>query len=379
LDIVVALDGEGGWWGPKSKLGLFLQRRTDAGLLYKIVVDNGQDDCYARVERATATDVVLSCTPEKGGPGLNRKFVYDIRAKALVKRVEYDPFAMRRIFVSAEKAVLVGADHRRLIVVEYDPGREPSFRLLAGAEAEPWMRRAPFTTGTVGAGAEQRSEIYVQPREFKPVHFGPEGRFTFPDSKQALLVVDRNGEEFQLPQSTYGEFRVARPERVKDGYSREATAIEEIIGPWQIADGTLWFAKTFYDGEGTSGVGGFGFFDSQARKYRVYSPAEVRNWSATAMLVESDSVWLALAINGEGWVNAGGVVRFNRATQKVDRFGLREIVWEIARVSDRLVMATQFGAAVFDGEKLRRFFIDETTDGRLRVAEAIPGTTPTEE
>ena len=60
LDLVVAIGspsawrpgtGEGGWWGDRTKLGLFLQNRDTPGLLYKIAVENGQGDgaCYARV------------------------------------------------------------------------------------------------------------------------------------------------------------------------------------------------------------------------------------------------------------------------------------------------------------------------------------------
>ena len=395
LDMVVALGfprgwppaaGEGGWWSDKTKLGLFLQRRGEPGLLYKIAVESGRGDgdCYARVERATATDVVISCAPEKGRAGPTRKFVYDVRAKALVKAIAYDPFAMHRVFVSGEKAVLVGADRHRLAALEYQPGREPAFRLLTGAQAENWTRRVPFTEGTAGSGAELRHEIFVEPKAFKPAQFGPGNRFTLSRDEEAgssepekkLVVLEPAGGSvmrFPLPQSTYEEFSLARPARVQDGYSREGTEMNEQIGPWQIADGKLWFGKTFYDGEGMTGVGGFGYFDAQAREYRTYSPKEIKDWSVSAMLVESDTVWLGLARRGEYGDSGGGMLRFDRATQKVNCLRLHEIVEEIARVGDLLVIATEFGAALWEGGKLRRFFVDQTTDGRLRVAEALPG------
>lgn len=316
-------------------------------MLYNIAVETGfhDADCYARVERATATDVVISCTPEKGRTGPNRKYVYDVRAKALVKRVDYDPFAMHCVFVSGKKAVLVGSNLQRVVALEYDPEREPAFRLLTGGEAENWTSRVPFTGGTAGMGAEQRKEIYPEPKQFKPVHFGPGNRFTLSQDE----ISERIGgkvKRFPLPESTG-------------------------IGPRQIVDDTLWFAKTFYDGEGLTGVGGFGSFDTQAREYRLYSPAEIKQWSATAMLVEPDAIWLGLAHRGEYGGSGGGILRFDRSTQKVNRLVLQETVSEIARAGDRLVIATGFGAALLDGGKLRRFFVDETTDGRLRVAEAL--------
>ncbi len=395
LDLIIALgapegwppeDGEGGWWGDKTALGLFLQRRDRPDVVYQIAVESGRGDadCYARVERATATDVVLSCTPEKGRRGPNRKFVYDIRAKALVKRIHYDPFAMQRVFVSGDQAVLVGSDFRRLAAVEYRPGRAPAFRLLNGAPAEQWTGRVRTSAGTVGAGAELRTEIYIEREQFKPTPFGPRHRFTLaqedttvPEPQQKrLLVLDGTGqrvERYPLPRRTYEEFANARPRRVADGYSRSGTEMNDEIGPWQIADGTLWFGKTFYDGEGMTGVGGFGYFDTSERKYRVYSPPEIADWSVTAMLVEPEAVWLALARHGEWGSSGGGLLRFDRGTEKVESLELRDIASAISRVGDRLLIATEFGAAVFGEHRLRRYFLDQTTDGRLRVVEAILG------
>ncbi len=398
LDIVVVLGtpahwpapgaGDGGpWvaWEGKSKLGLFLQRRDKPGLLYKIAIENGQKDgeCLARVERATATDVVISCTPEKGGPGPNRKFVYDVRAKGLVSQVAYQPFAMRHVFVAGEKAVLVGTDGQRLVAIEYLPGREQAFRLRSGSEAGRWTRRVPFTTDTIIEGATRREQIYLTPKPFKPVRFGTDNRFTLSLDDEAgstwpggiLVVLEQTGraaKRITLPQSSFEEFMAARPTKVRGGYSREVAKMNERIGPWQLAEGTLWFARTFYDGEGMTGVGGFGYFDAAEGQYRFLSPNEIRGWSSTAMLVEHDALWLGLATHGEWGTSGGGVVRYDRQTRKVDRLALREIVGEIARVGGHLVMATEFGAALFDGNSLRRFFVDETADGRLRVAEALP-------
>ncbi|MFN0106953.1 MAG: hypothetical protein ACKV2U_33275 [Bryobacteraceae bacterium] len=365
LDVVVSLatpenwgspNDDFGWWDGKSNLGIFLQRRSEPGLLYKIEVENALhvEACSARVERATATDVVISCTPEKGPAGPNRKYVYDIRAKGLIKRVEYRPFAMQRVVVTAEKAMRVGSEPDRLVALEHLAGFEPAFRVLRGVDAERWMRIVP-----------------------KPARFGPGNAFTLSVAEgNPPLVVERTGgtvKRFSLPQSTYDEFGAARPERVKNGYSRNAATMNEQIGPWQVAEGTLWFGKTFYDGEGMTGVGGFGYFDVENRRYRMFTPEEIRNWSITAMLVEPDAVWLGLAHHGEWGSGGGGVVRFDRATEKMERFKLREIVRGMARVGDHIVMATSFGAAVFDGNKLRRFLVDETTDGRLRAVEGIPG------
>lgn len=303
LDVVVTLGDPSGWWNPKSPLGVFLQRRGQPGLIYQIALANGiyDSDCFVRVERATETDVVIACHPEKGGPGPHRKFVYDVRAKGLVKRVDYSSSPVER-----------------RVTLQYQPRQEPPFRLLAG-------------------------------------------RVESPQAKQP-----------QLRQSTYDEFALARPTQAANGYTRKVATMNEEIGPMQVVAGTRWFGKTFYDAEGVTGVGGFGYFDPATKAPVLYSPKEIRDRSVTGMLVEPDAVWLGIAHRGEWGTSGGGILRFDRATQQVTQVPLREIVHKIVRSGDALVLDTDFGAAIFDGSNIRRFFVDETTDGRLRVAEAIP-------
>jgi hypothetical protein len=53
----------------------------------------------------------------------------------------------------------------------------------------------------------------------------------------------------------------------------------------------------------------------------------------------------------------------------VEKLALRDIVGKIARVGDRLVMATDAGVAILDRGVILRYFVDMKTDGRLRVVE----------
>jgi hypothetical protein len=97
------------------------------------------------------------------------------------------------------------------------------------------------------------------------------------------------------------------------------------------------------------------------------------DWSVTAMLVEPEAVWLALAHRGEWGDSAGGLLRFDRTTEKVTKLPLSNIVSGIIRTDGNLLLATDFGAVIVDGSNVRRFFVDQTTDGRLRVSEAVLG------
>jgi len=118
LDLVIALGSPAErpidpaspaiWWDENRKLGLFLQERARQDRVYSLALAAGSLDCGARIERATSTDTVISCAGEKGYQGLNQKFVYDIRAKALVSHFAYQPFAIMRILNVSGRTVFVG-------------------------------------------------------------------------------------------------------------------------------------------------------------------------------------------------------------------------------------------------------------------------------
>lgn len=394
LDLVVVmagpkdepvLDGTPLWWYERRTLGIFLQNRDHPGTVFKIATEKGPGCEVTRIEKLTAADLVMSCLPEKGDELLpNWKFVYDVRSKALTGKVEYRPFALSRLFLANEQAVLVGTDHKQVIAVQVDPSISLP-RLLTGQASERWTNRVSQNFGLSGIGPE--SEIYVSlaPKPFRILRFGPENRFALAakpkesDSQPAhgLWVTERVGKTmkpYRLPQSTYEEFSRARPEMVKNGWTREAVEFSEEIGSSQVFDGDLWFAKVFSDDEGETGIGGFGYFDTTERKFKIYSPPELVDSSVTAMLVEPEAVWLGLEVDGEWGPVAKGLLRFDRKTEKAVRIPLPDIIHEIARVRERLVLATNFGVALMEADgQMRRFFVDKTMRGHLQVSEAIAG------
>jgi len=94
---------------------------------------------------------------------------------------------------------------------------------------------------------------------------------------------------------------------------------------------------------------------------------------AAKTLAETGRIWLGLVKRGE-WANSGnGVMQTSYSGQALGRIELAEPVGGIARVDGGLLMATSFGAALFDGHGVRRYFVDQTIGGRLCVVEANPG------
>ena len=214
LDLVIAIgspaewpldpDSPAIWWDEKRKLGLFLQERARPDRVYSLALAAGSLDCGARIERATSTDTVISCTGEKAYQGLNQKFVYDIRAKALVSHFAYQPFAMMRVLNVSGRTVFVGSDLKRLVAVEFQPGGSPEFRILGNAEAAQWLGRVKTAQEWIGPGRNQI--LYVAPDDPAPIRFGPSGAFTFARGS----IVDSHGKEYNLRQSTYDDFARAR-------------------------------------------------------------------------------------------------------------------------------------------------------------------------
>jgi hypothetical protein len=107
------------------------------------------------------------------------------------------------------------------------------------------------------------------------VTFGPGNRFHLERSKddfgvRSHGVVETLGANrtrfYPLPQSAAEEYIRLRPEDQRtnpiapDQYERE-----EVIGPYQIEGGRIWFGKSYYEGEGMRGVGAFGYFDTATR------------------------------------------------------------------------------------------------------------------
>lgn len=129
---------------------------------------------------------------------------------------------------------------------------------------------------------------------------------------------------YPLPQSSVQEYRRLRrddinehkfpPIRTEKDYERQ-----EAIGPYQIEGNRLWFGNNYYDSEGATGVGAFGYFDMKTRRYRLFSPPEVAHWQISALLVETDVVWLGFDHFGEDIsTSPGGLARWDR---KANAFG----------------------------------------------------------
>jgi hypothetical protein len=203
------------------------------------------------------------------------------------------------------------------------------------------------------------------------VIFGPGGHFQLEQSKDSFGIrshgiIERLGSTqtkfYPLPQSTADEFIRLRPEDLRmNPFAPEQYNRQEVIGPYQIENARVWFGKQYYDSEGMRGVGAFGYFDTSNRIYKLFSPTEIARYEISAILVQPDCVWVGLDQFVEDISKVpGGLVRWDRMTETIQKYPLEFVVGEIRATGDSLRLETRGGHALFRGGALRRFLADGT-------------------
>ena len=151
---------------------------------------------------------------------------------------------------------------------------------------------------------------------------------------------------YPLPQPSYKLFRKFRPERVEDGYSEKYTTLETEIGASQLDGGKIIFGLGFYDGEGTTGVGGIGSFDLHSKKFEVTYLKDIADSSVYSMLVEPDSIWLGLGGQPEGAVYSDGMAKIKRQDNSIVLYKVPNLVNTIVRVGRAIYAGTSEGVVV---------------------------------
>ena len=204
-------------WATTDRLGLFLQDRADTGRVYQLAIKPGpNDDCFARIERVTAQELVLACTGEKSATYDNQKFVFNIRAKALVKFLSYPPFSVSQILHGPQGPQFVMCDTQQLLLVDVEPGAN-NLRVVPHQQADITLSRIPMQESSVPGDRVYRTP--QPPTDLAPA-FGPGKRFRLAnennkDGSDSQIVVEKVGpKEKSIPIAS------VRPKHLAVGASR---------------------------------------------------------------------------------------------------------------------------------------------------------------
>jgi hypothetical protein len=237
------------------------------------------------------------------------------------------------------------------------------FKLFIDPAARRLVKRIGFDLQqdvTFATDTEAQRLLGVSMRDLDVLLNGNVFRTTPPDAGKPPVFAAH-----PLAQSTYRQFAQARAGRVRDGYGEDST-LEERIGAWQAEAGGFWFAKTFYDGEGTTGVGAVGFL-SRFGNYSFLRIPALFDWSADVILVEPDVVWVGLVNHGEGPDVSGGLLGYDRKTHRSEIRKVPGVILRIAHVGGTLFLGTTRGLYVLRNGATTWFHMEPDVNGRLVV------------
>jgi hypothetical protein len=146
--------------------------------------------------------------------------------------------------------------------------------------------------------------------------------------------------------------------------------LENDIGPFAFDGQRIWFANTFYDGEGVSGVGAIGSFDPATRRFEMRYLPEIAPWSGSAILLDGDDVWVGLMRRPEGAAIGGGLLRYNKANGAVVKYVVAGLIHTIDRMGDTIYCGTSNGLYTVRGDEIRQFRFEPDESGKLVMVAA---------
>ena len=330
--------------------------------------------------------VVRQCHPDYGLCNKSIKLFFDLESRTALGRAEFQPLrapgfvvldnTLYSVAVSEDR----GDDLRDYVVARYDA--DGPVLIIDGiardaaiaAVPETSAIRSPETDNPFLESGPLDPAITPQalPTDWIPIFSEPPLWLGY--SSNIHGIVEQIGNSYYLyalSQSTPEEFAQRRPAAnsrmsFAPGYG---PTIEESIGPYTTSKNRLWFGKTFYDGEGQVGIGAFGYFDLNERTYTLFSPPAIADWSASAILVEEDSVWVGLVRRPEGACYSGGLLRYDRTTGGTRVYPIDHVIGQIQRWNDALYLGTQAGGIylVREGITLARYVFEPALNGGFEI------------
>lgn len=179
-------------------------------------------------------------------------------------------------------------------------------------------------------------------------------------------IVVLKQEEFTflpIPQPTEDAYYTFRP--MKHGTAEET--IDNLIGPRLMLNGKLLFGISFYDGEGSTGLGGWGSFDFTTRKFDLHYPSVMAHWATTAILAVSGTLWFGLANHSECCYSTGGVLHIGALDEVLAHYPLPEKVTGLARCGDAMIATGTHSVFRLAGGKITRAEFRHRPDGSLEI------------
>jgi hypothetical protein len=223
------------------------------------------------------------------------------------------------------------------------------------------MRRHRFSLALPdesGRGGRNRAELFARSQRIAAPGGGHAGSGVY-------LGLNPDTEFFPLPMPSCERIR----ESGNTPCDEDRGNVDNWIGPIQPKAGKLWFATTFYAGEGSTGIGGVGYFDPTLREYRIDYPRELARRSASALLVEDpNNIWIGSKTRPEGADAPMGLVHFDSTRKTARVHPVPAHIRVIRRSGDKLILGTSDGVVTLSREGAREWIrFDPRPDGGYRL------------
>jgi hypothetical protein len=328
------------------------------------LADGGGGCCGLSLVRATFTEVLLSRNGEKSPHEPNLKFFVDLQSRK-AERVDYLPFSVQDVRIVAGAPYFIATNRKDFLVIRGIDG--PGLLELVPAQESAKILTGSGVTADVFSTNRGHHHLRRKEREF-----GSGNRFTIDAGENPTVretVTAGPPREFVLAQSTFEELARVNPDLRKPGVLKEHVMSMETIGPTQVVGTRLWFGKDFYSGEGFQGVGGFGYFESSSRSFRMFSVSEVQKASVFAIHVEGNIVWLGLCRRWEWGDDGEGLLRVDMRTMRARKYAVPGMATSITRYAGRLYVGTSEGlSVVLPDDSVQSTFIDIARDGTFHLS-----------
>jgi len=274
------------------------------------------------------------------------KYLFDPTGAKPVVKIPYSVLALTsvarrdgKLYYSASSSQ---PERRLTVVIEPRAAALPSYRILDSDTSEPATFRAPS------------GEVVVQ-------NTTPPGQQHRPST--IFIGSGASRQSYPAPIPTLDFYTQTLPQRQPPG------EMESDIGPFVQSGDKIWFATTFYDGEGTSGLGAIGSFDVATREYQMRYLPEIAPWSGSAILLDGDDLWIGLMRRPEGADIAAGLLRYNIRTGAVETLAIPDIIFTVDRAGDAIYCGTSHGLYIVRGSEITQMRFEPDATGKLVMAQ----------
>ena len=340
----------------KSRIGVFVVSGTANRVqLVLDVFPEIETEGFPSLDQTGANSVDLHFHSDYGIYQGSIKYIYDLSGRKPRVKIRYGMLALTS-------------------------SRIQSGRLLYAASSSGWSER--HVTVAIQPRDGNALPVYKITDAPAPPDALPEPvKLLLPDGRTVLVSNTPPGQAHQLAgmaiinKSATREFYPAPvPTMALDRKLRpneQAPAeIENNIGPVEVNGSTLWFANSFYDGEGTSGVGAIGAFDLRTHKFEMRYLPEIAPWSGSAIRLDGDHLWIGLMRQPEGAAYSGGLLRYNPRTGSVKTYGIPDYIYTIDRFGDGVYCGTSNGLYLVRGEEVVHMSFEPDASGELVAVSA---------